>query len=113
MGMIKHSQNIQSNKFAISLQFLKKAVKNGVIFCVQINIKVSTSWHYRFWWKWLDISQVPKIGSWQFLQYFMKNVSQLLLFSIVMQNIQIFYGAPVMFSVTCDHLIFHDTTLKN
>ena len=27
-------------------------------------------------------------------------VSQLLLFSIVMQNIQIFYGGPVMFVVT-------------
>ena len=29
MGMIKHSQITQSNKFAISLQYLKKEVPNG------------------------------------------------------------------------------------
>ena len=28
MGMIKHSQITQSNKFAISLQYLKKDVRN-------------------------------------------------------------------------------------
>ena len=32
MGMIKHSQSTQSNKFAISLQYLKKEVRNGVYF---------------------------------------------------------------------------------
>ena len=32
MGMIKNSQITQSNKFAISLQCLKKDVRNGVIF---------------------------------------------------------------------------------
>ena len=46
MSMIKHSQSTQSNNFAISLQYLKKEVRNGV--CMQINSKVSTSWHYRF-----------------------------------------------------------------
>ena len=29
MGMIKHSQITQSNKFAISLQYFKKEVRNG------------------------------------------------------------------------------------
>ena len=29
MGMIKHSQITQNNKFAISLQYLKKEVRNG------------------------------------------------------------------------------------
>ena len=29
MGMIKHSQITQSNKFSISLQYLKKEVRNG------------------------------------------------------------------------------------
>ena len=28
--MVKHSQSTQSNKFAISLQYLKKEVRNGV-----------------------------------------------------------------------------------
>ena len=32
MGMIKHSQIFQYNNFAISLQYLKKEVKNGVHF---------------------------------------------------------------------------------
>ena len=32
MGMIKHCQSTQSNKFAISLQYLKKEVRNGVHF---------------------------------------------------------------------------------
>ena len=32
LGMIKHSQSTQSNKFAISLQYLKKEVSNGVHF---------------------------------------------------------------------------------
>ena len=36
-----------------------------------------------------------------FLQYITKKVSQLHLCSIVMQNIQILYGVPVMFVVTC------------
>ena len=48
-----------------------------------------------------------------FLQYLTKKVSQELLCSIIMQNIQIFYGGPVMFSVTCYYKIFQDTTLKS
>ena len=32
MGMIKHSQNAQSNKFAISIQYLKKEVRDGIHF---------------------------------------------------------------------------------
>ena len=32
IGMIKHSQSTQSNNFAISLQYLKKEVKDGVYF---------------------------------------------------------------------------------
>ena len=60
MDMIKHSQ---SNKFAISLQYLKKEVRNGVHFFLQINIKTSR-WHYHFWWKWPEMSKVPKTVSW-------------------------------------------------
>ena len=47
MGMIKHSQSTQSSKIAITLQHLKK-LRMEFIFCMQINIKVSTSWHYLF-----------------------------------------------------------------
>ena len=34
MGMIKHPQSTQINKFAISLQFLKEQVREGVFFCI-------------------------------------------------------------------------------
>ena len=36
-----------------------------------------------------------------FLQYIKRKVSQLFLYPIVMQIIQIFYGGPVMFVVPC------------
>ena len=32
MGMIRHSQNTQSNKFVISLHYLRKEVRDGVHF---------------------------------------------------------------------------------
>ena len=49
MGMIKHSQSTQSNKFAISLQYLKEEeVRNGFNFLHANKHQVSTSWHYCF-----------------------------------------------------------------
>ena len=114
MGMIKYSQNTGRNKFAISLQYLRKEVRNRVHF-------LHADKHQSFYKFTLSFSaEVARhIQSTQnrklvmFLQYLKKKVSQLLLCSIVMQNIQIFYGGPVMFSVTCYHIIFHDTTLKS
>ena len=64
MGMIKHSQSTQSNKFAISLQYLKKKLGMELVFCLQITIKVSTRWRYHFLWKWPDMFKVTKIWSW-------------------------------------------------
>ena len=43
MGRIKHSESTQSIKFVISLQYLKKELGMEFIFCMQKNIKVSTS----------------------------------------------------------------------
>ena len=43
MGMIKHFQSAQSNKLAKYLQYLKKGVRERQIFCMKINIKVSTN----------------------------------------------------------------------
>ena len=48
MGMIKHSQITQSNKFVISLQYLKKKLGMELIFGMQMNVKVSASWYYPF-----------------------------------------------------------------
>ena len=62
--MIKHSQITQSNKFTIYLQHLKKKLGMEVIFDKQINVKVSASWYYPFWWKCPEIPKIPKIGSW-------------------------------------------------
>ena len=62
LGMIKHSQSTQSNKFAISLYLYIFIFE--LIFCMQISINVSTSWDYCFGWKWSDMSKIPKIGSW-------------------------------------------------
>ena len=90
-----------------SFQYLynisKKKLIMEFIFCMQINIKVSTSWHYCFWWKWSDISKVPKIGRKLviFLKCLKNKLSQLLLCFTVMQNILIFYRSLVMFAVTC------------
>ena len=45
-----------------SLQYLKKEARDGVhFFCRQINIKVSTTRHYHFWWKWPYMFKVPKV----------------------------------------------------
>ena len=98
--MIKHSQITQSNKFAISLQYLKKDVRNGGHF-----------WHadkrqsfYKLVLSFLmelarHVQNTQNRKLVIFLQCFRKNIAAALR-SIVMQNIQIFYGGPVMFVVT-------------
>ena len=78
MGKIKHSQSTQSSKIAITLQYLRK-LRMEFIFCMQINIKVSTSWHYLF-----SMEVARHVQSTQnrklviFLQYIKKKVLQLL-----------------------------------
>ena len=113
MGMIKHSQDTQSNKFAMSSQYLKKEVRNGVhlqhpdkhqsFYKLELSFLGEVVRH-------IKSAQNRKLV--MFLQYHEKKVSQLLLCFIAMQNIQIFYGGPVMFSITC-YIIFRDTTLKS
>ena len=102
MGMIKHSQSTQSNKFAISLQYLKKEVRNGVHF-------LHADKHQSFYKLALSFLMVVArhVQSTYnknliiLLQHIKKKVSHLLLCSILMQNIQIFYVGPVMFVATC------------
>ena len=79
MDMIKHSQITQSNKFAISLQYLKKDVRNGGHF-----------WHadkrqsfYKLVLSFLmevaiDIQNTQDRKLEIFLQYIKKKLSQLL-----------------------------------
>ena len=98
---IKNSQSAQSNKFTISLQYLKKEVRNGVHF-------LHADKHQSFYK--LALSFLMEVASYVqstqnrnlviFLQDVKKKLSQLLLCSILMQNIQIFYGGQFMFVVT-------------
>ena len=58
-GMIKHSRSTQSNKFAISLQYFKKEVRDVGQFLhpdkfLQVGINV-------FLWKWPGMLEVPKV----------------------------------------------------
>ena len=90
MGMIKHSRNTQSNNFAISLQYFQKKVKNEVNF-----LHADHQSFYK-----LALSFLAEVARHNqstqnrkfvmFLQNLKKIVLQLLLCSIVMQNIQIF-----------------------
>ena len=48
IGMVKHSQISQNCKFAMSIQYLRKEVRDEIDFLHEINIKVSTSRQYRF-----------------------------------------------------------------
>ena len=46
MGMIKHSQSTQINKFAISLQYLKNEVRERVHFLHLDEHQSFYNWHY-------------------------------------------------------------------
>ena len=49
LGMIKHSQSTQSYRFAnIFTISQKRRYEDFFIFCIQLNIKVPTSWDYCF-----------------------------------------------------------------
>ena len=104
MDMIKHSQITQSNKFAISSQYLKKESRNGGHFwhaeSRQCFYKLVSSFFME-----VDVhvqsTQNRKLVI--FLQYIKKIVATVL-WSIVKQNIQI-YRDPVMFVVTCSMLL--------
>ena len=96
----------------ISFQYLKKEVKDGVnyfavekhqslyklasLFLVELTRHVQSTKNRK-----LVI----------FLQYLKKKMLQLLLCSILMQNIQIFFGGPVMFVVTC-FFLKNDYTIR-
>ena len=99
MGMINHSQSTQSNKLAIFLQYLKKEVRNGVNF-------LYADKHQRFYKLGLLFlmgvaKHVQSTQNSTLAQRIKKKVLQLLLCSIVMPNIHIFYGGSAMFVVTC------------
>ena len=98
LGMIKHCQSTQSNKFAISLQYLKKEVRKGVHF---LHADEHQSFYKLGLLFLMEVARYVQSTQNRKLVIFLQRVLQLLLCSIVMQNIQIFYGGPAMFIVTC------------
>ena len=101
MNMIKHSQFTESNNFVISLH-LKKEVRNEGHFWhadkrqsfykLVLSFLVEVATH-------VQNTQNRKLVI--FLQYIKKIIVATALQFIVMQNIQIFYGVPVIFVAAC------------
>ena len=102
MGMIKHSQSTQSNNFAISLQYFKKEVRNRIHY-------LHADKHQSFYKLSLKLFLIEAARHAQStpnkMEIFLQKVSGLLLCSIMVQSIQIFYEGPVMFVVTCSVVI--------
>ena len=96
LGMMKHSQNTQSNKFAIFLQYLKTEVRQGVHF---LHADEHQSF-YNLGLFLMDVARYVQSTEKRKLVIFLQRVLQPLFCSHVMQNIQILYGGPAMF-VTC------------
>ena len=71
------------------------------IFCMQINIKTCTSQIIVFDESSQTYPKYPKYEVCRIFEIYKGNVLQLFLCSIVRQNINILYGVPVMFVVTC------------
>ena len=88
MDMVKHSQSTQSNKFAISSQYLKKEVRDGAHFLhadkhqsfykLALSFLMEVARH-------VQSTQNRKLV--MFLRYIKKKVLQLFLCSVVIQNI--------------------------
>ena len=100
MDKIKHSQITQSNKFAISSQYLKKEVSIEFSYCIQISIETSTSWIFVFDESSQTCSKYAKKEVCKLFAKQQEKILKLLWCSIVMQNIQVLYGTPVTFDVT-------------
>ena len=125
----RHVQSTQNNKFAMSLQYLMENIKGFFKLILSFQVTLITSLlflrnilrkksvrkliflhadeHQSFQMLTLlflmevtrHVQSTQNMMLVMFLQYLKEKLSQLLLSYIVMQNIQIFYGGPVMFVV--------------
>ena len=104
MGMVKYSQSSQNSKVAMSLQYLKKELRDEVDFLRgdkhQSFNKLESSFLMEVA-KFVESTQ--NRNSVIFLEYAKKKEWQILLCTIVMQNIQIFYGVQSCLLL----LVFH------
>ena len=104
MYMVKHPQSTQSNKFAISSQYPKNEVKDEVHF-------LHADKHQRLYKLPLSFlmevaRRVQSTRNLKMVILLQHNKKKVLLCSLVVQNIHIFFDGPVMFFVTCFFLIF-------
>ena len=101
LGIINYSQYTQNNKFPTFLQYLTKEVRNGVYYLHAHKHQSIYKLGLLFFMKVARFVQSTKNR--KLVIFFQSNlrVLQLLLCSIVIQSIQIFYGRPVMFIITC------------
>ena len=95
LDMIKYSQSAQSNNFALFLRSIKNEGTNGAH---SLHVHENQSFYKLALLFLMKAIRAPNLQSTQdrklvvFLQYIIQKLSELLLCSIVMQNIQIFYG---------------------
>ena len=54
---------LRASKYESFLQVDSITLGMEVLFGMQINVEVSTSWYYPFSWKWPDMFKIRKIGS--------------------------------------------------
>ena len=99
--MIKYSQSTQSNKFAILYNISKKKLGMKFIFFHADKYQSFYKLAVSFFMKEMTCPKYRKGALVIFLQFIKKKVSQLLLCSIVMQNIEMFYRSPVMLLLHC------------
>ena len=81
LGMIKHSQSTQSNKFVISLQYLKKEVRKGVHF---LHADEHQSFYKLELLFLMEVARYAQSTQNRKLVIFLQRVLQLLLCSIMM-----------------------------
>ena len=108
MGMIKYSQSTQSNKLLcqnmsiLEQQYVKIEVRDGFLFQHADKRQSFYKLELLFFMKVTRHVQCTLNRNLIIiLQYVKKKLSQLFLCFVVMQSIQVFYEAPVIFVVTC------------
>ena len=89
MCAARHAQITINNKFAISLQYLKKEVSDEVGFCMQRSMKVSFKLKLWFWWEWSNILKVPRMTGFQCLYSISMNKLEIKLMLCMQINIKV------------------------
>ena len=97
VGIATHAQITQNNKFAKSLWYFKKELRNEVEFLCRWASKFSINWCYHFWWVWPGMPKALKLTSMQYLYNISrKNWMMKLMFGIII-NMKVFRKRILLF----------------